>query len=412
MKFFTGWQYLLIDAASQFGLDKLRFEERLEWAQAHLNDLEALADKAEEPALYRKAVMAIRKAQRGLPTGHMVGLDASCSGIQVMSTITGCVRGAQATGLIDPDRRADAYSEVTQSMSQILGQGVNVSRSDAKKALMTSFYGSKRQPKDIFGEGTVELKAFYQAATEIAPGAWDLLQVLLASWQPWALSHQWQLPDGYEAKVKVMKKVSARIEVEELAGASFTYEFYENEGEKKGLSNVANVTHSLDAYVLRSMHRRCNYDRPLVERCADLIQAELIARHLGEERNPCRPEGKAGYYWEQYHRSGMVDTVILPHFTAENLEQLTTEHLHALFRLCQGMLQYQPFPLVTVHDEFKCHPNKANWMRWQYREILADLAESNVLDDILTQIYGCPVQYDKLSFNLGDQIKQSNYAIC
>lgn len=43
-----------------------------------------------------------------------------------------------------------------------------------------AFYGSKAKPKEIFGEDTPELNAFYQAAQQVAPGAWELLQDLLA----------------------------------------------------------------------------------------------------------------------------------------------------------------------------------------------------------------------------------------
>ena len=67
----------------------------------------------------------------------------------------------------------------TSSGSLTLGTNLAVSRSDAKDALMTSFYGSKLKPKEIFGEGTPELDAFYVAAFAIAPGAWNLLQELL-----------------------------------------------------------------------------------------------------------------------------------------------------------------------------------------------------------------------------------------
>jgi len=80
MKDYSGWQWLLIDAANQYGKDKLLFEERIQWTEANLNNLETLADQAETKPLYIKAVMAIRKAQQGLPTGHMVGVDACCSG--------------------------------------------------------------------------------------------------------------------------------------------------------------------------------------------------------------------------------------------------------------------------------------------------------------------------------------------
>ena len=36
MKEFTGWEYLLIDVANHWGMDKARFEERIEWALNYL----------------------------------------------------------------------------------------------------------------------------------------------------------------------------------------------------------------------------------------------------------------------------------------------------------------------------------------------------------------------------------------
>lgn len=411
MKNYTGWQWLLIDLANHFGLDKLLFEERIKWAEDNLHQLESLSDKAETKPLYQKAVMAIRKAQQGLPTGHMVGVDGVCSGIQIMSVLTGCVAGADATGLIDPNRRADAYTQTTDVMKGILGSVVNVSRADAKQALMTSYYGSKKTPKEIFGEDSPELSAFYQAANQVAPGAWELLQDLLASWQPWALSHDWKLPDGFDARVKVMSKKEVRIEVDELDHATFTYEFYENEGQARGLSNVANMTHSMDAYVLREMHRRCNYDREVMEEVAVVIEMELIKRSLGEQCVDFCPNPKVAYYREQYQRSTLASAAILPHLNELDVQCLSGDHLEALATMVNGMLQYKPFPLVTVHDEFKAHANNINHVRYQYKEILAEIADSNVLDDLLSQIHGQPGTFNKLSFNLGDQIRKSNYAL-
>lgn len=416
MKTFTGWEYLLIDVVNHYGLDKLLFEERIQWAKDNLHCLEALADNADSKPLFLKAVMAIRKAQQGMPTGHLVGLDACCSGIQVMSAMTGCVAGAHSTGLIDPNLRADAYGKCTAVMTDLLGSTVDVTRKQAKDALMTSFYGSKAKPKEIFGADTPELDAFYQAAHVVAPGAWELLQDLLASWQPYALMHSWKLPDGFDARVKVMKKKEARIEVDELNHASFTYEFYENEGVKSGLSNVANLTHSMDAWILRSMHRRCNYDRNQVEYVDQCIEMELLQRSL--RGNPSQDEvdefitDKVQYYIDQYTRSTLADVVILPHLDQATVTCLSTEHLKALAAIITGMLAYLPFELVTVHDEFKAHPNNLNHVRWQYREILAEIAESDILDDLLSQINGVPGTFNKLSFNLPDQIRKSNYALC
>lgn len=408
---FTGWEYLLIDAANHYGLDKFLFEERIAFITDNLSQLEVMGEQAETKPLYLKAVMAIRKAQQGIPTGHLVGLDACCSGIQVMSVLTGCHAGAHSTGLVDPNLRADAYAKATEVMGGILGSALNVTRKQAKEALMTSFYGSKAKPKEIFGEKTPELDAFYQAANTIAPGAWELLQDLLASWQPYALSHSWVLPDGYDARVKVMEKKEARIEVDELDHATFTYEFYENQGTERGLSNAANLTHSMDAWILRSMHRRCNYDREMVEAVDHLIEVELLERAMGKWPMETFNE-KVAYYREQYERSTLADAVILPHLDEDGVCGLTTEHLKALAGIVTGMLAYQPFELVTVHDEFKAHANNMNHVRWQYREILAEIAESDILNDLLSQIMGVPGTFNKLSFNLPELIRKSNYALC
>jgi DNA-dependent RNA polymerase len=409
---FTGWQWLLIDAANQYGHDKLTFEGRIDWATHNLDCLEGHADTAETKPLYIKAVMAIRKAQAHLPTGHMVGVDACCSGIQIMSALTGCVSGARATGMVDPDRRADAYAETTSVMASILGNAVNVSRADAKQALMTSFYGSKKTPKEIFGEDSPELSAFYQAATTVAPGAWDLLQDLLASWQPYALSHEWKLPDGFDARIKVMTRREVRLEVDELDHATFTYEFFENQGSKSGLSNVANMTHSMDAYILREMHRRCNYDRDDIVGVALGLHMESNRRALVPTTVDSTVNPMVAYYIDQYERSTLASAAILPHLDDMSMSALSNKHLEALSIMTKGMLSYQPFELVTVHDEFKAHANNINHVRYQYKEILAEIADSNVLDDLLSQVTGTPGTFPKLSFNLGDQIRKSNYALC
>lgn len=240
MQTFTGFEYLMIDCANHYGLDKELFEDRIQWVKDNLDSLESHADQADKKPLFVKAVMAIRKAQAGIPTGHLVGFDATSSGIQIMSALTGCKAGAEATGLVNPNKRADAYTACTELMNEILGgEGISVPRKKAKTALMTAFYGSKAQPLKLFGEDTPEIAAFYSAATKLAPGPWQLLQDLLASWQPYAKMHAWQLPDGYEAKVKVMAEKESRIEVQELDGASFTHHYKENEGTKKGLANAA-----------------------------------------------------------------------------------------------------------------------------------------------------------------------------
>ena len=140
---------------------------------------------------------------------------------------------------------------------------------------------------------------------------------------------------------------------------------------------------------------------------------ELIQRSMGmTDVDPNLSNDKVDYYIAQYQRSGLADIVILPYLDETSVGALSTEHLQWLARTLEGMLQYQPFELVTVHDEFKAHPNNINWVRWQYKEILADIAEANVLDDLLSQIHGVPGTFNKLSSNLADLIREASYGLC
>lgn len=418
MQTFTGWQYLLIDVANQFGLDKDLFEDRIQWAEENLNDLEMIGEartgKWKERPLYFKAVQAIRKAQQGQPTGHMIGFDAVCSGMQIMSATTGCHSGADATGLVDPNRRADAYTQCTNTMRIWVPALPDNERSKVKPAVMTVLYGSRQEPINIFGRDTPEINAFYKAMWKMAPGACELLQDLLDSWQPFALSHDWVLPDNGHAHVKVMDVVEKRIEVDELDHATFTYRYKENVGQEKGLSNVANVVHSIDAYLLRSLIRRCNYDQHTMEWAATALEIILLERACGEQQQSfgATTDQQVVTLKARYEASKMADVRILDKATHRDLMALSTEHLQKLSRTVNQCLEHKPFPIICVHDEFKCHANNMNQLRFHYKEIMAELAESEILSDIMSQLYGFSVTYVKKSHDLSDKIRNSNYALC
>lgn len=417
MHTFTGWQYLLIDVANHFGLDKEIFENRILWVETHLDRLEELAEEApiKTRPLYRKAVMAVRDAQAGRPSGHLVGFDAICSGMQIMSALTGCHKGAEATGLIDTGERPDAYSKTTEEMGRVMGGQYLVDRDAIKQGVMTMLYGSKEEPKKLFGEDTPELAGFYQAVYNVAPGAFELLQALLNSWQPMTLMHRWALPDGFVARVKVMEKVEKRLEVDELDHATFTYEWYENNGTLTGVANVANVVHSIDAYVLRSLVRRCSYDPDIVKTASVNIQLELMRRHLnGESHDPDRHSATPEIQQciERFEATRMADVRCLPYLDGDAVLYLSEEHLQELQLIIDAMLAHKPFHVVSVHDEFKCHPNYMNYLRMHYRDIFAQMANSEILSDVLSQIHGVQGTYNKLTQTLAKEIENSEYAIC
>lgn len=146
MKHFSALDYLCIDIANNVGKqgdflgDKDTFENRIQWVKDNINNLPDFYEKAEDKYQYIKAVMALADVLAGKPTGHTVALDAICSGISIMSAITGCLKGCKATGLVATGYRPDAYTAVTDAMNRMLSkQGIqtSISRKTAKEAVMT-----------------------------------------------------------------------------------------------------------------------------------------------------------------------------------------------------------------------------------------------------------------------------------
>lgn len=96
----------------------------------------------------------------------------------------------------------------------------------------------------------------------------------------------------------------------------------------------------VDAYVLRCIHRRCNYDKDMV------LEAQKALT------NPSQVQEQSDdveYYVEQFNRSGMADAVILPYLTAETVHYLSQEHVHKLLDIINQMLSHAPFEVVTIH---------------------------------------------------------------
>ncbi len=402
MQKFSGLEYLKIDIANHMGLDKLSYAERIAWVDEYEEDLEDLSDTADKPFLFIAAVMAYRDTQQGRPTGHLVGFDSCASGLQIMAALTGCKVTAKNTGLIGQERM-DMYGECTKAMSRILGESVDVPRKQVKSAQMPHFYGSRAKPKEIFGDNTPEFHAFHKANEEVAPGACELLEVLLGSWQAFSLSHDWVLPDGFEAHCPVMVQEDKKIEVDELDHASFTYRLKVNKGTESGLSIAANPIHSIDGMVVREMCRRCNYDWSQLEEVASLIHSYLKGSPSSINAN---------------HRidalaidSGFVSLVGVEYVNKDNIHEFSVEYLERLLELCLNTMQHKSFPLITIHDEFKAHANHIQTVRQVYADIMAEIADSDMLEILLTDITGQHVPVTKYSTDLGQLIRESEYAL-
>ena len=404
-KTYSGLEYLAIDVANAYGLDKETFESRIQWVKENQDSLETYASKAEEPHLYNKAVAHLRKALKGLPSGHAVALDSCASGLQLMSVMTGCRSGCYMTGLIDPDVRMDAYTFITEEMNKLLGNdAITIERKDAKQAIMTSLYGSKAKPKEIFGYKSPAYNAFYEALEDKCKGAYRLLNVLISAWDSKKEFNHWVLPDGFNAYVPVMQSQIDRVKVEELE-YTMSVQTWLNQPLDYSVSLAANVVHSVDAYVLRTLVRRCNYNVKQVTNAIGLIQEALKDIRLV-------------YFYDDeaimpvhlFNKTGIADISCLEHLP-KIVNQLPQRMLKQLLATFTEMLKHEPFEVITIHDSFACLPSHCNVLRWHYKEILAEIVESTMLDHLLSQLFSEECIFSKLDKDLAPLIRNSNYGL-
>ena len=392
-KEYSPMQYLAIDIANQMGFDKQTFESRISWVKTNRDKLESYQDQAEEPMLFKKAVNAFRLAEEGIPTGHVIGLDSASSGLQLMSAMMGCKAGMALTGLIMPNVRADAYSLITKAMNEKVP--VEVTRKEAKDSVMKGLYGSTKVPKDIFGD---LVPYFYETMHEQAPGAMQLLELLRQGWNPEVDRNTWALPDGYMAMVPITETVDKKVHIAQLRYTPVV-RIQVIAPQERGLSLIANVIHSVDAYVLRTLVRRCNYS---VRDVKEGIKALTTLNHYPKESE----------YLDAWQRTGIVDMTMI---NANDMEiaGYPTEMRTKLLRMLEMCLEHKPFEIITIHDDFKCSPVNANQMRRVYADIIGDLVDSTLVDDLLNQLYQDDKRIEKHGNvkELAKIARESNYGI-
>ncbi len=135
MERFSGKDYLRIDIANNFGLDKLTWKERIQWVHDNSN-LEKYIPDADNPFGYQKAVYTYREVMKGNPTGHIMFLDATSSFLQIMSIFSNDRVGAEQSNIINTGKRQDFYTNLTNTMNSYLDTNVQITRQDIKEVSM------------------------------------------------------------------------------------------------------------------------------------------------------------------------------------------------------------------------------------------------------------------------------------
>jgi len=403
MKQFSSEDYIKIAIANTYGLDRLDWNKRIVWVNnvihtfkqgqpnnvngtiSAIYELESTnAVNAKEPMMFRKACQALRDFYDNNPSGYFMMLDATASGLQILACLIGCHDTARNTNLLGGSR-VDVYEMVAKGMSEYLGD--TVSREDVKKPVMVNFYGSKAQPKALFGEDTPELNAFYDILDKELGGAVEAMNDIQSCWNPNVLVHEWTLPDGHTAYVPVLEAVDKKIEIDELEHCSFTHRAYINKESTYGISLAANVVHSIDGFIVREMTRRC-----AVDGMESIHRLRCYLSIKGIEPN------------EFMLPPMFISHVDLVNWTPEVIDGLDHQYLVYIMARCEQLLNRPAFELITIHDCFGARPKHMNTARSTYIRILSEIAASDMLSHILSEITGQEITVVKRSDDLALEI--------
>lgn len=408
MQLFTARQYLKIDIASAYGLDKLTWNQRIEWFDKNTDHMGELVVQAKEPAMFYAGCKAYMDALQGKPSGYMISLDATSSGLQLLAALTGCRKSAELCNVIPyfgeeaEAQRRDGYTVIYREMTDKIGEEGKIERDGVKQAIMTALYSSKAVPKAVFGEGAL-LDIFYDTMSEMAPAAWELNEAMLTFWNSEALSHDWVLPDNFHVKVKVMDSIKETVH---FLNEPFDVFHRVNRPMKEGRSLGANTIHSIDGMIVREITRRCDYDIAKINHLYDLLAVDLETVTYGQGTKS-EDDKLVVTLWDHYQRCGYLSARILDVLNADNLGHVDPIVIWELLE----SLPEKPFKVISIHDCFRCHPNYGNDLREQYARQLMLIAKSELLSWIISQLIGRTVNVGKVDPEMWQDIMSTDYAL-
>lgn len=383
MQEFTPLEYLQIDIASRYGLDKKSWSERLIWFNFNEARLGELVDEAKDPALFYAGVCAYNDYLEGIPSGYAVNLDCTASGLQLLSALAKDVVAASNCNVIGTECK-DFYTEAYDEM-KVSEPSLNISRADAKDAIMTAVYGSSKRPKMIFGEDN--LPVFYETMLKMAPRAWHLNQAFLSLADPTAYTYETVMPDNFDVNLPVESKVSTNIT---FGGEVHTVITKVNSPVEHDLSLGANLTHATESYLTRELIRRAAGLPTINHSTLPDAENDLMVQIL----------------WNLYQQSGMLSVRIFDYLSTYNMRFVDVNVMEEYSK----KFAETPFSVLTVHDCFRCLPKYANEMRKIYHELFKELIESNMAIYILESVSG--KEYNITLDNPLEGLEIGEYLIC
>lgn len=422
---FSGFEYTLINFANMCAvdpdtnvkLDAIPFEERIQWSLENVKDFRRLKSLAEETYCFARVCYELENMEKyyrtngsfkGYKSGFMVGFDATNSVLQLMGTASACPLTCKFTNLVDPNVRYDFYTLAWEYFKKIAPPQLvtslgTIGRKAIKDMVMHYAYGGIATICKTFAGPYLKagLKAFETMMWNLCPGAMRLRKLLLSAINIDKLYYDWTSIDGFAIHTKMTTLEKFKVTLQQVRNAAGNEATFTHAKEMVGpdayyCATGANGIHSIDSYAAREMHRRMNFNPEALYSAYQMIQT-VKSREITSVKQAM----------------SIREAMKIAEGGVSTLKNYTENQLGILEVLIADVLQFDPAPLITVHDEFKTYPAHMGQARYHYRNILAEIADSDYVNQMLRELHRDPtVTLQKGNENVGDMIRQSRYAIC
>ena len=242
---------------------------------------------------------------------------------------------------------------------------------------MTFCFGSRKVPRETLGEENIPV--FVEMVQKEFPGVWNALQFMERLWQPQVTSHRWTMPDGFEViqwnqgleetvvtlfgqQVAVCRQVPVRL--------------------KRGISLLANITHSVDGLICREMIKRAQFDP---------VQANLKLRGYWAEAGHPNIDPLVALW----RRTGFLSVDLVNALDQSTFDRLSPSERLEVILMLEHLQDKESFYLIPIHDSFSCEVQHCNDMCKMYRYIMQQVWDSDILASIASDITGQPVRISK-----------------
>ena len=308
-----GKYWLFVHAANTFGNDKITFDDRVKYTEDNFELMLSYADNpfenrgwgdADKPMEFLQTCFHLKEYKKhGLDyvCNLPVSMDATCSGLQILSILARDYETAWKVNVTPSDKPQDIYTIVADSVlkevKELAGQGsyeanrwlqFGITRSIVKRNIMTYVYGLKPfgareqvfdeykkqlelgKPKVLKDDGFQDCKWLaninWKHIQQQVPKASELMvwfQNVAKLFAQANLCMKWTTPMGF--KVTQDYRYLQKFKVKTAISGSLVYTTLRRQLHKldvrKMQSSVApNITHSLDGALAQAVALRCKHN--------------------------------------------------------------------------------------------------------------------------------------------------------